>query len=75
MRYKGKTSRRVRCASGVFGTRSRLQARYDNFLQFQEYSNMYGIHLKLGYKNSATAWRENPIIESSVVASDLRKVS
>lgn len=74
MKYEGNTRRRVRCKSGLFGERSRLQSRYSSFEQFEQYSDVYGLSEALGYLDPFDAWNDNPIIESSVEPRDFRKV-
>ncbi len=64
----------VKCRSGLMGEQYRLQDSYDNFEHFQAYAEMYGIHIRLRYKTPATAWRANPLIQSSVEPRDLCKV-
>lgn len=73
--YRGKTKRKVRCRSGIFGYRCRLQTNYSNYNEFLEYCRIYDICKKLGYRNAKAAWQDNPIIEGSVNAYDYRKVS
>ena len=42
--------KQVKCKSGIQGHQGRLQANYDNFEQFQTYSDMYGLAKRLGFK-------------------------
>lgn len=64
----------ITCKSGLVGNQNRLQKTYDNFEQFKAYSETYGIHTRLGYKTPESAWKHNPMIQSSVEPTDLRKV-
>lgn len=73
--YRGNTRRRVRCQSGIMGERSRLQSRYYSEEEFASYCEIYNLASRLGYADATDAWESNPIIESSVNPSDLRKVS
>ena len=68
------TKQQVVCRSGLSGERSRLQSRYNDLEDFRSWSEIYGIHTRLGYKTVEGCWRANPMIESSVEPSDLRKV-
>lgn len=56
------------------GWRQRLRKLYDSLSEFRSYSSMYGIHRRLGYKSAAAAWKADPMIEGSVIPSDLRRV-
>ena len=71
---KGFPNMRVRCKSGIEGWQCSLRKNYDSFSQFKYYSEMYGLHLRLGYKSAKNAWRANPLIQGSVIPSDFRKV-
>lgn len=72
--YRGKTHRRVRCQSGIFGWRCRLRTNYLNFYDFKVWNRHYNLSRKLGYSTAIGAWRANPVIEGSVNVSDFRKV-
>ena len=65
--------KRIICKSGTLGYRMKLQSSYKNFEEFESYSNMYGLHEKLGYKTAKNAWNKNPLIESSTNPSDYRR--
>jgi hypothetical protein len=67
-------SKQVKCKSGITGTQYKLRTAYKDFDEFLEYCNMWNIHGRLGYKTPEGAWRQNPLVECSVIASDLRKV-
>ena len=64
----------VRCKSGIMGSRYRLQDSYSSFEEFEGYCDTHNLHTRLGYKTPKSAYRHNPMIESSVNASDFRKV-
>jgi hypothetical protein len=64
----------VRCKSGITGIRYRLQDSYSSFEQFEDYCEIYNLHTRLGYKTPKSAYRNNPMIESSVNLSDFRRV-
>ena len=65
---------RVRCKSGIMGYRNRLRHNYTSFGEFEASCEIYGLHIRLGYKSPETAWRYNPMIEGSVTPSDFRRV-
>jgi hypothetical protein len=67
-------ARHVRCLSGCIGIRERLQDRYETLSDFRYWVGLYNIHRRLGYRSMIAAWRDNPLIESSCVPSDLRRV-
>ena len=63
------------CKSGIKGWRMKLRKVYEGgFEQFQAYCESHGIHTRLGYKTPESAWKKNPMIEGSVIPSDLRVV-
>jgi hypothetical protein len=64
----------VRCKSGIMGSRYRLQDCYSSFDEFEGYCDIYNFHTRLGYKTPKSAYEHNPMIESSVNASDFRRV-
>ncbi len=65
---------KVVCRSGLTGEQYRLRDSYQNFEEFKAFAEMYGIHTRLGYKTPETAWRANPLVQSSVEPRDLCKV-
>ena len=67
--------KRIICKSGAIGYRMKLQSSYKDFEEFESYSNMYGLHEKLGYKTAKNAWNKNPSIEGSTNPSDYRRSS
>jgi hypothetical protein len=67
--------KKIICKSGAEGYRMRLQTNYSSFEEFESYSNMYGLHEKLGYKTAKNAWMKNPLIEGSTNPSDYRRSS
>ena len=64
----------VKCKSGLVGWQSRLKKNYQNFEEFRYYSEVYGIHERLGFSSAEEAWRANPLIKGSVIPSDLEVV-
>lgn len=64
----------VKTKSGLTGWRAHLQANYKCFSEFESYSNIYGLHERLGFKTAEEAWDANPLLEGSVNPSDLRVV-
>ncbi len=65
---------RVRGDSGQMCGQWHLQEAYKDFEEFEGYSDIYGNAERLGYKSSADAWGDNPLIISGVNPGDLRKV-
>lgn len=65
----------VKCESGVKGWQSRLQKNYNSLEEFVSYCEIYGIHTRLGFDTPEEAWDENPIIQGSVIPSDLKLVA
>ena len=66
--------KQITCKSGLKGSQSRLRNRYDSLVEFQAYSDAYGLAARLGYKTAAAAWKANPVVQGSVEPSDFRKV-
>lgn len=66
--------KKVKCQSGLIGEQFLLQDAYSNYEEFENYSHIYNLHGRLGYKTPKTAWKTNPLIQSSVIPSDFRKV-
>jgi deoxyadenosine/deoxycytidine kinase len=69
-----RTSKQVVCDSGIKGYQCKLQYNYVNFEEFKMYSEMYGLHERLGYKSAKSAWQKNPTIQGSSIPSDYKKV-
>jgi len=67
--------KRVKCQSGLSGWQSRLRPVYESFDEFEAYSELYGIHGRLGYSSPEEAWEANPIVQGSVIPSDFKKIS
>lgn len=65
---------RAICDSGRSGWQCRLRENYSHYREFRAYSEMYGLHGRLGYETPADAWRDNPLVQGSVVPEDFRKV-
>jgi len=66
--------KKVICKSGLAGWKSRLRKNYQNFEEFSYYSEVYGIHKRLGFSSAEEAWEANPIIKGSVIPSDLEVI-
>lgn len=64
----------VKCKSGITGQQYKLQDSYGDFEIFLEYCNVWNIHGRLGFKSPIRLWNKNPLIQSSVIPSDLRIV-
>jgi hypothetical protein len=67
--------KRIICKrSGLRGFQERLQKMYTSFDEFKRYSEMYGLHARLGFTTPETCWKSNPIVEGSVDPGDYRRV-
>ncbi len=64
----------IRTKSGKRGWQCRLRENYNSFEEFKAYSEVFGLHVRLGYKSCESAWKHNPIIQGSVSPSDFRRV-
>jgi len=64
--------KRVTCKSGLSGWKCRLQKNYSSFGEFKSYSEMYGLHVRLGFSSAEKAWKANPIVEGSTDPKDFR---
>jgi hypothetical protein len=51
-----------------------LRKNYKDFEEFKAYAEMYGLHVRLGYKTPETAWRFNPRIQGSTNPADFKRV-
>lgn len=51
---------------------NKLQNEYSNLEEFKQYSDIYSLAERLGYKNAEEAWNNNPIIQGSVNPSDFK---
>lgn len=56
------------------GWRTRLQNNYDSLTDWEHWSEMRGLAVRLGYGTARAAWTCNPVIEGSTNPSDFRKV-
>ena len=65
---------RVTCDSGLKGWQCPLKNNYADFDEFEYYSEIYGLHTRLGFKTPSEAWEANPLIEGSVIPEDFRVV-
>jgi hypothetical protein len=63
--------KRVKCKSGIEGWQDKLQNVYSSFEEFEAYSDMYGIALRIGFISTKNAWDANPTIQGSTDPSDL----
>lgn len=52
--------------------KQRLQTVYSSFDEFEQYSEMYGLHNRLGFNNPQEAWDTNPIVEGSTNPADYK---
>ena len=66
--------KKVRCKSGVMGEQFKLRDAYNDFEDYKRYCETWDTYKRLGYKTPETAWRYNPTVQCSTIASDYRKV-
>lgn len=66
-------SRECVCRSGLRGREGRLRKNYTDYEDWAHHARMWGLHARLGYKSTMTAWRANPVIQWSVNPSDFRR--
>ncbi len=66
--------RTVKCKSGKAGWQCRLQKNYADIEDFKNWAEIYGLHLRLGYKTPESAWKKNPIVQGSTDPADYRKI-
>ncbi len=52
-----------------------LQKNYNSFEGFLSYSEMYGLHKRLGFETPEAAWRANPYIQVTTNPADYKVVS
>ena len=67
--------RQVTCRSGLRGWQQKLQDNYGSLGEFVAWSDVYGIHTRLGYATPELAWDANPTIRGSVSPDDLQVVT
>lgn len=66
--------KKVKCESGIEGWEGYLKSVYDSKEEFLNYDEIYGIAKHLGYDDPEDAWRANPLVQGSVIPSDLKVV-
>ena len=55
-------------------SKGKLQKNYNSFDEFKSYSEIYNLHVRLGYDTVEEAWEDNPMIQWSTDPSDFKKV-
>jgi hypothetical protein len=65
---------KIKTRSNLTGWQLKLRSVYKSFQSFLNWTEMYGIHTRLGYKTPKSAWKHNPTIQGSVNPSDFCKV-
>jgi hypothetical protein len=65
---------RITTRSNLTGWQLKLRSVYGSFQLFMYWTEIYGIHTRLGYKTPKSAWKYNPTIQGSVNPSDFCKV-
>ena len=53
---------------------SRLRKVYSSFDEWKKFDEIYGLHERLGYKSTLTAWRANSIIGGCADPNDYGRV-
>ena len=66
--------KRVKCRSSLTGWQCRLRDNYKSYEEWEQYADLWSLHLKLGFKTPQTAWRADPIVQGSVDTADYCKV-
>jgi len=61
----------VTTKSGIKGWQAKLHEVYDNYEEFEIYSDVYGVAARLGCASPEIAWAVNPTIQGSVNPKDL----
>lgn len=54
-------------------SKGKLRKNYSSFEDFQSYSEIYNLHIRLGYDTIEDAWNDNPRIQWSTDPSDFKK--
>jgi hypothetical protein len=67
--------KRVTCQSGLKGYKCHLRDNYVHFAEFRTFSELYGLHTRLGFATPKEAWEVNPEMEGSVTPSDFRNIT
>jgi hypothetical protein len=60
--------------TGITGWQMRMKDNYSNFDEWNHYCDLYGLHLKLGFKAPKAAWDANPLMQGSVAPEDFCRV-
>lgn len=66
--------KRVKCKFGLEGWQCRLHKNYGSLEEFEYYSEIYGIHRRLGFNTAEEAWKAYPLKRGSIIPSDLQVV-
>ena len=56
------------------GWQGHLREVYVSFGEFESYSVMRNLHVRLGFETPLAAWHANPEVQGSVIPSDYRRV-
>jgi len=54
--------------------RGKLQGEYNNFEEFKQYDEVYGLSKRLGFNSPEEAWEANPLIQGGVNPKDYKVV-
>jgi hypothetical protein len=66
--------KQVTLKSGRKGWQGFLRENYESIAEFQNTSEAYDLHGRLGYTTPAQAWDANPIVQGSTNPTDFAKV-
>lgn len=61
----------VKTKSGIIGWQDRLRKVYGSLESLQQHNKIFDIRKRLGYPSCQALWDDNPIIQGSVVPTDL----
>lgn len=66
--------KQVTCKSGLIGYQTRLCDEYHTFADFESFSDMYGLAVRLGFGSAREAWDANPLVQGSTNPADYCRV-
>ena len=64
-------NKKIICKSGLTGWQMKLQKSYNDINEFSVFCGLYNIHKRLGFKTIKSAWETNPMIQGSILPTDL----
>ena len=54
---------------------TRLRDAFRDVIEFRAYCEIYKLHVRLGFRSAAEAWKQNPAIQGVIYPSDLRRIT